>query len=335
MIALPPVAAPAWPAWPDYALVDDLVPAIRAFANDGPVALATLVSVAGSAPRPPGSEMVIAADGRVAGYVSGGCVEAAVALEAQAVLADGVPRLLDYGRGSPVIDLQLSCGGRIGVFVRELHHAVLYAETLDATRERRRTVTMLTDRVDGTWRCRPGVHHDCERYYARVHSPAIRLVVVGGDPAALALARLAPTLGIEVVLLRPNGPLLPPTGTTLAGYDPRPLDLALADLALDERTAVYALSHDADTDHLVLATALASAAFAVGALGSRTKSAPRLARLRDAGMQERDLQRVHLPAGLPLGIQTPHGIAFSILAEVCQAIGTGFVRSIQGCAVGP
>lgn len=309
---------PAWPAWPDYALVDDLLPSLRRFAQAGRVALATLVDVAGPSPRPLYSEMAIAADGRVAGYVSGGCVEAAVAQEAMAALAEGRPRLLDYGVGSPVLDIQLTCGGRIGIFVRELHEPQRYVDTLSAARRERRSVTVLTDRTSGDWTIVEGMATADSDRYADVRLPPLRLVAVGGDPVTLAVAQLAPAMGVEVVLLRPHGPAEPPPGVTLAGYDPRALGVALGALHVDDRTAVYALSHDAEVDHTVAAHALRSPAFAVGILGSRNKIGARVDRLRDDGVGDTALDRLHLPAGLPIGAQTPHGIALSILAQVCQ-----------------
>jgi xanthine dehydrogenase accessory factor len=318
MSALNSPTASAWPTWPEYALVEDLLPPLQAFAREGRVALATLVTVEGPSPRPPGSEMAIAADGRVAGYVSGGCVEAAVASEAAMVLAEGRPRLLDYGVGSDVVDIQLSCGGRIGIFVRELHEPSTYVHALGLARRERRTVTVLVDAVDGRWRIAEGVVEADARHYAVVHRPPLRLVAVGGDPVTLAVARIAPFLGVEVLLLRPHGPAMPPPGVALAGYDPRALPVALAELSLDDRTAVYSLSHDAEVDHAVAAHALASPAFAVGVLGSRNKIGARIQRLRDQGVDEAALERLQLPAGLPIGAQTPHGIALSILAQVCQ-----------------
>jgi xanthine dehydrogenase accessory factor len=318
MSALHPFVAAAWPEWPDYALVEDLLPPLREFARGGRVVLATLVSIDGPSPRPLGSEMAIAADGRVAGYVSGGCVEAAVAAEAAMVLADGRPRLLDYGVGSPVIDIQLSCGGRIGIFVRELRDPAAYVNSLALARRARRTVTILSDASDGAWRIEDGVHAGDAGTYATVHRPPLRLVAVGGDPVTLAVATLAPFVGIEVVLLRPHGPPHPPEGVALAGYDARSLPVALAELAVDERTAIYSLSHDAEVDHAVALHALRSPAFAAGVLGSRNKIASRVQRLKDDGVGEHDLRRLNLPAGLPIGAQTPHGIAFSIIAQVCQ-----------------
>mgnify|MGYP001032512122 CR=1 FL=1 len=318
MNALNPSAAPVWPAWPDYALIADLLPSLRDFAHAGRVALATLVSTDGPSPRPLYSEMLIAADGRVAGYVSGGCVEAAVASEAAMVLADGRPRLLDYGVGSPVLDIQLTCGGRIGIFVRELREPSAYANTLGVARRERRTVTVLTDRDSGAWNIVEGHVAPDDHHYACVHMPPLRLVAVGGDPVTLAVAQLAPTMGVEVVLLRPHGPAEPPPGIALTGYDSRSLAVSLGELVLDERTAVYSLSHDAEIDHAVATHALRSPAFAVGVLGSRNKIGTRVERLKDDGVDDDDLTRLHLPAGLPIGAQTPHGIALSILAQVCQ-----------------
>lgn len=318
MNALNPSVAPAWPSWPAYALVEDLLPSLRDYAHAGRVALATLVTADGPSPRPPGSEMAIAADGRVAGFVSGGCVEAAVAEEAALAMAAGRPRLLDYGVGSPVIDIQLSCGGRIGIFVRELHEPSRYVNTLSVARRERRTVTVLSDRETGAWEMVEGSREADAGCFARVHQPPLRLVAVGGDPVTLAVAELGRIMGVEIVLLRPHGPAEPPPGVVLAGYDPRSLPVALADLALDDRTAVYSLSHDAEIDHAVATHALHSQAFAVGILGSRNKIGSRVERLKDDGVDDDELQRLHLPAGLPIGAQTPHGIALSILAQVCQ-----------------
>jgi xanthine dehydrogenase accessory factor len=318
MSALNPSVAQAWPSWPEYALVEDLLPPLREYAHGGRVALATLVSIAGPSPRPLYSEMAIAADGRVAGYVSGGCVEAAVAEEAAMAVAEGRPRLLDYGVGSSVLDIQLSCGGRIGIFVRELREPSRYVNTLTLARRERRTVTVLSDRETGAWEIVEGALQADAQHYALVQRPALRLVAVGGDPVTLAVAHLGPLLGVEVILLRPHGPTEPPPGIPLAGYDSRSLPVALGDLLLDERTAVYSLSHDAEIDHAVAAHALQSDAFAVGILGSRNKIGARVERLKDDGVNDDELQRLHLPAGLPIGAQTPHGIALSILAQVCQ-----------------
>jgi xanthine/CO dehydrogenase XdhC/CoxF family maturation factor len=82
------------------------------------VAIATVVKVEGSAPRPVGATMAVSSGGDLAGSVSGGCVETAVFQEAQDVLKTGVPKLLRYGITDEMAwDVGLACGGTIEVFV--------------------------------------------------------------------------------------------------------------------------------------------------------------------------------------------------------------------------
>ncbi|MEM6665957.1 MAG: XdhC family protein [Pseudomonadota bacterium] len=85
------------------------------------VALATVVTTWGSAPRPVGSHLAIADDGRFEGSVSGGCVEGAVVEEALDVIDSGAPRMLEFGVADETAwEVGLSCGGRISVFVERL-----------------------------------------------------------------------------------------------------------------------------------------------------------------------------------------------------------------------
>ncbi len=82
------------------------------------VALATVVSTWGSSPRPVGSMMAVSADGGMAGSVSGGCIEGAVAHEAQRAMADGEPRMLSFGVTNEMAwEVGLACGGRLEVYV--------------------------------------------------------------------------------------------------------------------------------------------------------------------------------------------------------------------------
>lgn len=85
------------------------------------VAIATVVKVEGSAPRPVGATMAVSSAGELAGSVSGGCVETAVFEEAQDVLKTGTPKLLRYGITDEMAwDVGLACGGTIEVFVEPI-----------------------------------------------------------------------------------------------------------------------------------------------------------------------------------------------------------------------
>lgn len=313
--------AQQWPDWPAYALIDDLLPTLQRWVDAGQrYALATLIEVVGSAPRPVGSEMAICENGEIAGYVSGGCVEAAVATEALAALRDGAPRLLDYGAGSPVLDLQLTCGGRIRIFVRGIGDGAAHLRQLRDARRQRTALYARVELADGAmqYATTPSPSVGLQgAHFVQCYEPPLRLVIVGGDPVALSLLRLAPAFGLETVLLRPRGPArFPDSEPPPQFYDRRGIDTALAALQLDARCAIYTVSHDADTDHAVLAHALRSKAFCIGALGSRLKAQQRLDRLRDDGFDAATLARVHSPAGLNIGARTPQEIALSILGQV-------------------
>ena len=85
------------------------------------VALATVVATWGSSPRPTGSQLVVHESGEFQGSVSGGCIEGAVIGEAQSVIADGKPRLLDFGvSDEEAWDVGLACGGKVQVFVERV-----------------------------------------------------------------------------------------------------------------------------------------------------------------------------------------------------------------------
>jgi len=97
----------------------DILRAAEEWARAGRgVAVATVVETWGSAPRPVGSHLVIDGEGNFLGSVSGGCVEGAVVSEAAEVIADGKPRMLEFGVADETAwQVGLSCGGRIKVYV--------------------------------------------------------------------------------------------------------------------------------------------------------------------------------------------------------------------------
>jgi hypothetical protein len=204
------------------------------------------------------------------------------------------------------MDLQLTCGGRIHILVRALRDAEAYVSHWVRARERRESATAFTALGSGTTTWCDGAHASgSEDVFARVYRPRVRLVLVGSDPIALALIEFAARLGIEVRLVRPNGPTEAPRGLTADAYDARALPAALAAIRLDAFTAVYALSHEAAIDLAVLEWALRSPAFCVGALGSRNKIPARLATLRERGIDEAALERLHLPQDSPSAADRP------------------------------
>jgi xanthine dehydrogenase accessory factor len=301
------------PEWPTFGMPEDVRPAMRRARDAGQAfALATLIDVEGGGPRPPGTQMVFA-PGIVAGYFSGGCVEGDIAGHAYACLEDGAPRTLVYGEGSPWPDIQLLCGARIEIFVeRAPPDDDAIAELLAAEDERRPVVYV----SDGSARvCAADVSPWPEAAVEKAYDPVPRLIVVGGDPTALAIAQLGAQAGFETTLLRPKGPETPPPIPGIAYRREEPAE-AFADLDPDPWTSVAIATHDIQTDHAALLAALPSRAGYVGLLGARRRLMGRLAELRAEGMAGAAIARLHAPIGLDIGGKAPWEVAVSVIGEI-------------------
>jgi xanthine dehydrogenase accessory factor len=302
------------PEWPMFGLADDARPALRqAVRAQTPLVLATLTSVEGGGPRPPGTQMVFA-ENIVSGYFSGGCVESDVADHAFACLADGARRRLVYGAGSPWPDIQLLCGARIEIFLERVEPRDPALTELLAAEAGRRPVVWLSDGVKR--RCvPPGTLEAWDGAVSRLYDPAPRLVVFGSDPTAIAIAQLGVQSGLETTLVRPKGPEAPPPIPGL-GYRRDDPQAALDAIGCDAWTAIAIATHNLDTDREALAAALPSQAGYVGLLGARKRLPERLAPLRAAGVAEAVLTRVHAPIGLDIGGKAPWEVAVSVIGEI-------------------
>lgn len=159
--------------------------------------------------------------------------------------------------------------------------------------------------------------------FARVYNPPLRLVLVGAVHVAQALAPMARTAGYAVTIIDPRTAFATEArfpGIRLVTEWP---DAAMRALAPDRRTAVVTLTHDPKLDDPALLAALDSEAFFIGALGSRRTHAARVARLREAGVEEAALARIRAPVGLALGGRLPAEIAVAILAEIIAVLRGG------------
>ena len=302
------------PDWPMFGLGDDARPALRAAREAGiPCALATIVGLDGGGPRPVGAQMVIG-DDLLSGFLSGGCLEADVVGHARACLADGEPRRLVYGAGSPWPDIRLLCGARIELMVERIAPDDTAVGRLLALRDCRAPAIWISD---GRKRlCAPPVEtpRAWDGAFQRPYEPVPKLVVLGGDPSALAIAWLGAQSGFETTLVRPKGPQTPPPfDVAYRREEPAP---ALAAVGLDRWTAVAVATHEAEADHAALTVALPSPAFYVGALGARRRAGERLAALRAAGVGEVDIARLRTPIGLAIGGKAPWEVAISVLGEI-------------------
>jgi xanthine dehydrogenase accessory factor len=301
------------PEWPTFGLTDDVRPSLRQAKEAGQACvLATLISVDGGGPRPEGTQMVFA-PGITAGYFSGGCVESDVADHAFACLEDGEPRVLVYGEGSPWPDIRLLCGARIEIFLERVDpHDATLVELLTAQTERRPAVWV----SDGHVReCGPDVEPWPKARVVRRHDPVPRLIVVGADPTALAIAQLGAQSELETTLVRPKGPAAPPPIPGVSYRRDEPAE-AFAAIGVDAWTAIAIATHDLETDRAALRAALPSPATYVGLLGARRRIADRLAPLRAEGWTEAAFAKLRAPIGLDIGGKAPWEVAVSVIGEI-------------------
>ena len=302
-------------AWPLYGLADDARPALAFALDRGPAVLATIIGLGGGGPRSVGAQMVFG-EGLVSGFLSGGCIEADVEAHARACLADGAPRRLVYGEGSPWPDIRLLCGARIEILVERVTPDDPAVRTLLDLTVRREPAFWVTDGLRR--RCAETPEAVWPGAFERAYEPLPRLIVLGGDPTALAIASLGAQAGFEAVLIRAKGPATPPP---LAGVAYRRDDArtALAAIGLDAWTAVAVCGHDLELDHQALMAALPSPAPYVGLLGARRRLPERLARLKAAGLSDRDLAKLRAPIGLDLGGKAPFEVAVAVIGEIMAA----------------
>ncbi|MER6163670.1 XdhC family protein [Streptomyces violaceorubidus] len=344
-------------------------------------AVATVVAVGGSAPRPPGAALAVDADGTVVGSVSGGCVEGAVYELCRQALQDGESVLERFGYGDEdAFAVGLTCGGVIDVLVTPVRAAdpvrpALAAALAAAARGQTAAVARVVSgpaelvgralavRADGTRTGGLGGHPELDRTAAAeagaflaagrtgtleigeqgsrcgapltllIESsvPAPRMIVFGAVDFASALVRVGRFLGYHVTVCdaRPvfATPARFPDADEIVTEWPHEY---LARTAVDARTVLCVLTHDAKFDIPLLRLALRLPVAYVGAMGSRRTHLDREARLREAGVGESELARLRSPIGLDLGARTPEETALSIAAEIVATRHGGTGTSLTG-----
>jgi molybdopterin adenylyltransferase len=156
-------------------------------------------------------------------------------------------------------------------------------------------------------------HHDAGdvEVYLEPRRPAPRVVAVSATDVARSIRRHLTPLGYEVIVFEPRAARIAPGDGPFAG--------SLEDLALTDRDAVVLTDHDAPYASQVLADAARSPASFVGMMSSRGHAAGHLQALRDLGVPEDAVARVHAPLGLDLGRKDAEGIALSIAAGIVAA----------------
>ncbi|MGH8284842.1 MAG: XdhC family protein [Steroidobacteraceae bacterium] len=332
-------------------------PLLRLFEDERaaqrPAVLAVVTQTAGSTYSKPGGLMLIAADGRFAGLLSGGCVEGDLREHARAVIESGVPRTVSYDMRGPddlLFGLGAGCEGAMDIFLQPIGPATgwkplaFFADC--AARGRSAAVAFIVESRTTEWPVgsmvqsdgtaardvpmlvaatrdasasrRAGWFEDAElgiRAFVAVLSLPPRVLLLGGGPDAEPVTELASFLGWKTTVVDHRA------AYANAERFPRAErvlcvhpDDARGVLALEEFDAAIVMSHHLTSDLGWLRLLAAAPIPYVGLLGP---AARRERLLADLGADAASLRaRLRAPIGLDLGGRSPESIALSIVAEI-------------------
>lgn len=279
--------------------------AIDCLAAGRKVALVTLVGIDGSAPYPVGAQMLVTDQGDYLGQITGGCAETAIADQAMMLIDRHESATLRYGLDSPFFDIRLPCGSGIDVYFDT-------SITLENLSE-------ISSQLDQRLVYRYVLNTDVGAF-EKTYVPSARLILFGQGPILVLLAELAIKSGFDVACVAQNQyteKLLISAGLAALSLERARTEFALE---LDEFGAMVSLFHEHELEIELLAQALNTQAFYIGALGSRATHAARLESLRSHGVDTAQFERIRGPVGLDIGANTPAHIAVSILAEIIQTM---------------
>ena len=319
-------------------------------------ALVKLIGDRGSTPRAAGAEMLVRRDGSIAGTIGGGLLELTMMKQAADVLDSRVSRIVDLRLAGKDLasDEEMVCGGSAEVLITyvpagapRLREVLAAAKSASVARRRAWLFTLLPleeggevetclledDGVVIGVQCDPkalrtavgkiAVHGSTRLPDGRdvvveqVEAPAAAIICGGGHVArAVAPAALAAEFTVTVLDDREEfaDPRRFPGAKVVLGS----FDLALERLGVDEASYVVIVTRGHTHDMDVLVQALRTPARYIGLMASRSKRARMVAALREAGLGEDALARVHSPIGLDIGAETPAELAVSIVAEMIQ-----------------
>jgi len=247
-------------------------------ARGEPYAVATVVRTLAAVAAKPGAKAILTADGRMAGWVGGGCALGAVKRAAKDCLADGEARLISV---MPMDQLQAQ-----GLKPGDRRDGIEFAKNMCPSR---------------------GVMD----VFIEPVLPQPQVIICGATPVAVALAELAPRIGLRAALHATTAQrdALPSSLEVLEGF-------AAVEAAPTGAFIVVATQGAGDEE--ALGTALRSAAHYVAFVGSKAKVSALKERLAGRNISAERLASLHGPAGLPIGAVTPEEIALSILADIVQ-----------------
>ena len=287
--------------------------------------LVTITEHHGSSPRGAGAQMLVGAEGRLAGTVGGGTVEYAAQRRAAELLRERRSERRRFELGGGEGSLDMICGGGV----------TLWLQYVDATEEWKSFAQMVLDRLEAKMPGRRVLRLDGKAAREESGEPGCRLegdrfslplpigeraIIFGGGHCALALAPILQSVGFRVTVFDERAEFVtrerfPSAENLLSGSYQRLADYV--DFSGEDYVVVMTNGHRHD---LAVEEQVLRGLFAyLGVMGSKKKTAAINEELLRRGLTEEDLKRVHAPIGLPIKSATPEEIAVSIAGEMILA----------------
>jgi xanthine/CO dehydrogenase XdhC/CoxF family maturation factor len=296
--------------------------------------LATVVNLEGSSYRRPGVRMLIRADNKMIGAVSGGCVEKEVLFQAQSVFEKDTPKLMTYdGR------YRLGCEGILYILLEPFFPNESVLAEFEKTIKERKPFKLSTSyqkefgdlkHYGTSITLNSQIFHfnpetakqENAPHFEQTMEACKRLLIIGGEHDAVQLSHFALSMGWEVsVAVTPKEDK---SKSDFRGIDMllnfEPENLPLENV--DANTAVVLMTHSYVKDLKYLMVLKKTKPMYLGLLGPAKRREKLLATLLEEDMDiELDfVEGIHGPAGLNIGAETPQEIAISILSEILTVI---------------
>lgn len=320
--------------------------------NNKKIAVARVIKTWGSSPRPVGSVMLVNSDGKMAGSVSGGCVEGAVVKKSLEILDSGTATKLAFGvSDEDAWSVGLSCGGSIQVFLEnfDLSPGSIWLSIIECL-TKNESCTLITSleegqnramliKSDGTEigntmpqvikdeasnafarRAHSTIEHEGLAYFIQVFPRKPTLLIIGAAHITVDLVSLGSSFGFETVVIDPRGYFAQNTvfpdapDQLLEEYPSEVLD----QFTLDPYTFCAILSHDPKIDDNALEILLPSEVAYIGALGSKKTHAKRTARLLEKGIDQVLIDKIYAPIGVSIHAKSAREIALSIISQIIE-----------------
>jgi len=304
--------------------------------------LATLVTVEGSSYRRPGARLLLTADGRRLGSISGGCLEEDVLVRARTVGQTGRPEVVVYDTSSEndlVWGVGLGCHGVVQVLLEKLPAQPAWLPALAANLEARRPTDLaVVWRAAGSKPLGTQLAADLPALpaeagvFRQTIAPPVSLVVFGAGDDAQPLVRLAKEIGWHVTVADPRAAFataerFPAADILLVG----PAAGLAAQAAPGPDALAVVMTHHYVHDVPLMRALLARPLVYLGLLGPRKRAEKITADLAAEGFDLTPAMRarLHAPVGLDLGAETPEEVALAILAEMQATLARRDARPLR------